>query len=687
LKRATSGKLPWGTSAMIDRISKSCRTCTEFSPKTVSFRIRDVDKVVFNHRITLDLMYLPALNNRKFPVLHIVDVGTKFNAAAFLRSENTTHIWNTFVQIWATLYIGMPESMLVDQGSVFVSDEWKYACEINDIEFKETGTESHNSLGAGETYHAIVRRIYMKLRRDYPKLTPKLLLAMAIKAVNDSAGPEGLVPSLLVFGTMPKLPNVARLEHETQKNRLRAATTARLEYEKIVCARRVQLALKSRPPPNSNQKYFPGDMIYVYREKIRQWTGPHMVASSHGKGVRVHTGDTKGPKLFNIAQTRLSELPNSIEDGLEEPAYKTTVLHTEVLKAGDPRECKFDEAKRQELMGLIDRGTFRIVLREEAGEKPNIIPARFVLAIKHNGDGSEKLKARFVVGGHRDREAAKIVHNSTTLRPTSLRLLIALATILGFDIWSTDMKQGYLQSASDLQRKIFTKPKILDLGKNELLQIVRPLYGLPDSGEYWCETLSHHYRKHLRFYQATSDFALFFRHAADKLVSICGTYVDDNICAGTTAEKKRIIETMEKQFDIVVDDTDLQQYVGCKIDMRNKNCITISQPNHVKRIEILELNATYSKYRSMRARMAWLTQTRPDIVCAISFAATVTEKNFGKDSIKDMNKITKYVKGTPNVGLKFPRLEENSLRLVVYVDGSFNNRDDSKSQIGHIMLQ
>ena len=31
------------------------------------------------------------------------------------------------------------------------------------------------------------------------------VLQMAVKAVNDTAGPDGLVPALLVFGTYPRL--------------------------------------------------------------------------------------------------------------------------------------------------------------------------------------------------------------------------------------------------------------------------------------------------------------------------------------------------------------------------------------------------------------------------------------------------------------------------------------------------
>jgi hypothetical protein len=51
-------------------------------------------------------------------------------------------------------------------------------------------------------------------------------------------------------------------------------------------------------------------------------------------------------------------------------------------------------------MGLIERGTFKLVKLADASDK-NVIPTKFVLSIKHI-DVTEKFKARFCLGGHRD---------------------------------------------------------------------------------------------------------------------------------------------------------------------------------------------------------------------------------------------------------------------------------------------
>jgi hypothetical protein len=67
-----------------------------------------------------------------------------------------------------------------------------------------TGIESHNNLGTGEQIYSRIRMIFNKISADHPELPSNLRLSIAIKAINDTAGPEGIVPSLLAFGALPR---------------------------------------------------------------------------------------------------------------------------------------------------------------------------------------------------------------------------------------------------------------------------------------------------------------------------------------------------------------------------------------------------------------------------------------------------------------------------------------------------
>ena len=76
---------------------------------------------------------------------------------------------------------------------------------ISGVKLELSPTESHNSLTVGQRYHDPLRRIYRKGRHKFPTITEALTLSLANKAMNDTVGPEGLVPTLLVFGIIPRL--------------------------------------------------------------------------------------------------------------------------------------------------------------------------------------------------------------------------------------------------------------------------------------------------------------------------------------------------------------------------------------------------------------------------------------------------------------------------------------------------
>jgi hypothetical protein len=93
-----------------------------------------------------------------------------------------------------------------DQGPVFLGHKWRERCRQASIILRATETESHNSLGDGETYHSMLRRIYSKVSLNHSNLPGELRLALSVKAMNDTAGPNGMVPFLLLFGVVPKFP-------------------------------------------------------------------------------------------------------------------------------------------------------------------------------------------------------------------------------------------------------------------------------------------------------------------------------------------------------------------------------------------------------------------------------------------------------------------------------------------------
>lgn len=123
---------------------------------------------------------IPHQDKANRPALNVIDTGIRFNTATFVNGESATEIWNAFLTCWSCMYTGMSTSMLVDKGSVFLSDQWISACELNAIELVATGTESHNSLGPGESYHAYLRRTYNRIHKEYSNVPDEIVQALSI---------------------------------------------------------------------------------------------------------------------------------------------------------------------------------------------------------------------------------------------------------------------------------------------------------------------------------------------------------------------------------------------------------------------------------------------------------------------------------------------------------------------------
>ena len=259
---------------------------------------------------------------------------------------------------------------------------------------------------------------------------------------------------------------------------------ARTEMQRIMARMRVARGLRHSVPLAANCAYDPGDQVLVWREKvvnhrIGEWIVPFLVLGMDAGKKIVYIQDVKvgAARPFNVAQVKRYIVPMDVahsffadfHHGLSHfasPGDEDDCVHlTEVIHSKDPRATSRDmsQAKRDEIRGFLDRGTFSVILREEVPPDGNVLPGRFVLAIKSTEDGQVKFKARYVIGGHRDRMKALRVHSAATLQPQSIRLLLALARIHGFDIWSSDVRQAYLQSAEPHSRELFITEPVSEL--------------------------------------------------------------------------------------------------------------------------------------------------------------------------------------------------------------------------------
>lgn len=287
--------------------------------------------------------------------------------------------------------------------------------------------------------------------------------------------------------------------------------------------------------------------------------------------------------------------------------------------------------------------------------------------------------------GHTDIEKNILVHNSTNLRQTSIRLLIAIAAIFGFRLWSQDVSQAYLQSAERLMRDVYVKPtREFNLPAGHLLKLLKPLYGLSDSGDYWHATFSNHLIHDLDMTSTTGDLSLFFKVVEGKLRGMTGAYVEDTIGTGTKDFGEESKATGDR-FQSKAREGGNFQFAGIKIEEMEGGYL-MHQERFASQISALSRQCTFSDFRSKRHELAWLTHTRLDIAAAVNLAAQVTESKFEKTHVKALKDLIKGVYVNKRRGIRQQILDRSSLSLPVFTDSSFANTPNLRSELDFIVL-
>jgi hypothetical protein len=101
-------------------------------------------------------------------------------------------------------------------------------------------------MGVVERYHAPLRAAHLKIKEELPSWSKEELLSTAVKAINDRANPEGIIPTLLVFGATPK--SLSGRPAASQVECAKAAELARGEISKEYAKRNIAFGLKYSGP-------------------------------------------------------------------------------------------------------------------------------------------------------------------------------------------------------------------------------------------------------------------------------------------------------------------------------------------------------------------------------------------------------------------------------------------------------
>ena len=248
--------------------------------------------------------------------LHVIDVATSFQAATFVRSLSAQDTWNALCKCWIYAYQGPPDNISHDPGTNFASEVFCNNAKIMGVLCKEMPIEAHWAIGKIERAHCPLERTYDILSQELGHFTDtETLLQMSVKALNDTAGPNGLMPTLLVFGAYPRINSNSPPSPEIMKRAEAVKKAVKMLCEN--CANvDVNRALNTRNGPRTDDvARLPLQAeVMVWREgKDCAWEGPYKIIAKENTNVTVDM--VNGPKTFRTTQVKpYLDIPTGLQD-------------------------------------------------------------------------------------------------------------------------------------------------------------------------------------------------------------------------------------------------------------------------------------------------------------------------------------------------------------------------------------
>lgn len=224
-------------------------------------------------------------------------------------------LWKTLRLFWIDAYLGPPAMIFYDAGKNFMTESFATNADLLHIRTKSVPLKSSNFMTIVERYLQPIRRAFSVIRKESAGLDEEFALQMVVKSINDSVGPNGLVPTLLIYGALPRL----GLPHDANKPSIFARAVslckATLKMTKFFSRRQVRDAIHTPNSPDLTTAHSMhiGSHALVYRPKKDSWKGPFSVPEINQKGIILLSPPPTRPMKFRstIVKKFINESPSS----------------------------------------------------------------------------------------------------------------------------------------------------------------------------------------------------------------------------------------------------------------------------------------------------------------------------------------------------------------------------------------
>ncbi|KAI5353001.1 hypothetical protein L3X38_005893 [Prunus dulcis] len=337
---------------------------------------------------------------------------------------------------------------------------------------------------------------------------------------------------------------------------------------------------------------------------------------------------------------------------------------------------EWQSAMREEIEALHAQGTWDLV---PLPAHKNLVGCKWVYRIKKNADGSiASYKARLVAKGFSQEEGIDYYETfSPVVKPTTVRLVLALAAQFQWSLRQLDVKNAFLHGV--LQEEVYmTQPQGFEnkqYSSDFVCRLKKSFYGLKQAPRAWNERFTS-FLPSLGFQASNADPSLFIHHSSLGTVVLL-LYVDDIILTGSNSS------LITSSAGLFVSQTKYVKELLSKVDLQDsKPCPTPCLPYHRLLKDDGKPYSHPEQYRSIVGALQYLTFTRPYIAFSVNQACQFMH-NPMESHVVAVKRILRYLKGTIDFGIWF---KPSLLHLQAYSDAGWaGDPNDRRSVSGFIV--
>ena len=400
---------------------------------------------------------------------------------------------------------------------------------------------------------------------------------------------------------------------------------------------------------------------------------------------------------------------NTLEENWSLLATTAKKQRTEVrLSCLTPAEkAEFDRAKQAEIKNWLSTGTVAKILRNQLAPE-QILRCRWILTWKPldptecTPERSHKAKARLVVLGYLDPEAAESPRDSPTLSKPSRMLALQLIASNSWTLQSFDIKAAFLQGKPS-ERTIAIEPvpemkAMMKMKDSEVARLAKSAYGLMSAPLQWYAAL-HEELCRLGFQSSPMDPCLYvLRNEDQSPAGIIGIHVDDGICGGNEKFQTKL-RLLEQKYPFGSYKTTEFTFTGIELKQRGDYSIVLSLQKYVGKINPIKVEVnrktlenekvTEEEKQSLRGLIGSLqyaaTNTRPDLSAKLSnLQSEINKATVG--TLLAANRVLHEAKTNKDVAITIKPIAVQDFCFMAFSDASFASKTKPESHSGSVIV-